>query len=125
MARCRTLRLRRSHRTARGFLSATRFIAAGETSLCDLLQEIGIDAPRPKASLYLWAHVPNGYTSRTFADHLLDKTGVAVTPGTSYGATGEGYFRMSLTVSDAEVDAAVKRLRKLFALEPATAGVGQ
>jgi LL-diaminopimelate aminotransferase len=91
--------------------------------LCDLLQEIGIDTPRPKASLYLWAHVPEGYTSRSFADYLLDKTGVAVTPGTSYGAQGEGYFRMSLTASDAEVDTAIARLRKLFALEPAPAGI--
>jgi LL-diaminopimelate aminotransferase len=90
--------------------------------LCDLLQEIGVDAPRPKASLYIWAHVPEGYTSRSFADHLLDNTGVAVTPGTSYGAQGEGFFRMSLTVSDAEVDAAVARLRKLFAVEPVAAG---
>jgi LL-diaminopimelate aminotransferase len=88
-----------------------------------LLQEIGVDAPRPKASLYVWAHVPEGYTSKSFADHLLDKTGVAVTPGTSYGAQGDGFFRMSLTVSDAEVDAAVARLRKLFAVEPAGAGI--
>jgi len=93
--------------------------------LCDLLGEIGIEAPRPKASLYLWAHVPEGYTSRSFADFLLDKAGVAITPGTSYGAQGDGYFRMSLTVSDAEVEAAITRLRKLFAAEPVTAGNAQ
>ncbi len=78
--------------------------------VCDTLRAIGIDAPKPRASLYIWARVPQGYTSRTFADSLLDKTGVAVTPGSSYGAQGEGYFRMSLTVSDAEVETAVKRL---------------
>jgi len=87
--------------------------------LCEVLGEIGVDAPRPKASLYIWAHVQEGYTSRSFADHLLDKAGVAVTPGTSYGAQGDGYFRMSLTVSDDEVDKAIARLRKLFAVEPA------
>ncbi|MGA7730369.1 MAG: LL-diaminopimelate aminotransferase, partial [Chloroflexia bacterium] len=92
--------------------------------ICDALKAIGIDAPRPKASLYIWARVPEGYTSRTFADTVLDQTGVAVTPGSSYGAQGEGYFRMSLTVSDAEVDEAVKRLTTLFstASEPMTAG---
>ena len=93
--------------------------------ICDALKSIGIDAPRPKASLYIWARVPDGYTSKTFADTLLEKTGVAVTPGSSYGAQGEGYFRMSLTVPDAEVDQAVARLSTFMspAPEPATASV--
>lgn len=90
--------------------------------LCNVLQEIGVDAPLPKGSLYIWAHVPDGFTSKSFADYLLDNTGVAVTPGSSYGTQGEGFFRMSLTVSDEDVDAAVARLRKLFAVEPAPAG---
>lgn len=90
--------------------------------ICDVLEAIGVKAPRPKASLYIWARVPEGYTSRTFADTLLDKIGVAVTPGTSYGAQGDGYFRMSLTVSDADVDEAVRRLRALFAVEAQPAG---
>jgi LL-diaminopimelate aminotransferase len=56
---------------------------------------------------------------------LLEQTGVAVTPGSSYGAQGEGYFRMSLTVSDAEVEEAVKRLSTTYsaAQEPVTASV--
>ena len=93
--------------------------------LCDVLNAIGVDAPRPKASLYIWARVPEGYTSRSFADHLLDKIGVAITPGTSYGSHGDGYFRMSLTVSDHEVDEAVTRIRSLFALhvQPAASAV--
>jgi LL-diaminopimelate aminotransferase len=90
--------------------------------ICDILEAIGADAPRPKASLYIWAKVPEGYTSRTFADTLLDKIGVAITPGTSYGAQGEGYVRLSLSVSDPEVDEAVKRLRTLFAVEAQPAG---
>lgn len=92
--------------------------------LCDALNSIGIRAPRPKASLYIWAHVPNGYTSKQFADEMLDKIGVAITPGSGYGAQGEGFFRMSLTVSDEEVDEAVKRLRTLMpTAEPAASGV--
>ena len=94
--------------------------------ICDALKAIGIDAPRPRASLYIWARVPEGYTSRTFADTVLERTGVAVTPGSSYGAQGEGYFRMSLTVSDAEVEEAVRRLSTALttaAPEPVEAGV--
>ncbi|HST06505.1 MAG TPA: LL-diaminopimelate aminotransferase [Chloroflexia bacterium] len=90
--------------------------------ICDILEAIGAEAPRPKASLYIWAKAPEGYTSRTFADTLLDKIGVAITPGTSYGAQGEGYVRLSLSVSDPEVDEAVKRLRTLFAVEAQPAG---
>lgn len=82
--------------------------------LCDALNALGIEAPRPKASLYIWARVPEGYTSKQFADMLLDKAAVVVTPGTSYGQQGEGYFRMSLTASDQEVDQAVRRLTNLF-----------
>ncbi len=81
--------------------------------LCDMLCQIGIKVERPKASLYLWSHVPNGYTSRDFTDMVLQKTGVAFTPGSSYGKQGEGYFRISLTVHDAEVDDAIGRLLKL------------
>jgi LL-diaminopimelate aminotransferase len=57
---------------------------------------------------------------------VLEQTGIAVTPGSSYGAQGEGYFRMSLTVSDAEVDEAVRRLSTALstaAPEPVEAGV--
>jgi LL-diaminopimelate aminotransferase len=91
--------------------------------ICDILAEIGVDAPRPLASLYIWAHVPEGYTSKSFADMLLEKTGVAVTPGSSYGAQGEGYFRMSMTVPDEQIDQACGRLRQLFGIsskEPAS-----
>lgn len=92
--------------------------------LCDALKAMGIQAPRPKASLYIWGRVPTGYTSRQYADEMLDKIGVAITPGSGYGAQGEGYFRMSLTVADTEVDEAVKRFRTMTpASEPAAASI--
>lgn len=81
--------------------------------LCGALALKGIRVTPPKAGLYLWAPVPQGYTSAKFAELMLQQIGVAVTSGASYGAQGEGYFRISLTVSDAEVDDAVARLPRL------------
>ncbi len=78
--------------------------------VCDTLASIGIEAARPKAGLYVWAKTPRGFTSKAFADNLLDVTGIAVTAGSSYGAQGEGYFRMSLTVPDEQVAAAMEKL---------------
>lgn len=81
--------------------------------LCKALGDIGIHIEPPKASLYLWAPVPGGYTSAQFAELMLTQVGVAVTSGASYGKQGEGWFRVSLTVSDPDIDEAVARLPKL------------
>jgi LL-diaminopimelate aminotransferase len=90
--------------------------------ICAALKEMGIRVDPPKAALYIWAHVPKGFTSRQFTDKLLSETGVAVTPGSSYGTQGEGFFRMSLTVPNAEVDKAIERLRQVsFVGQPVSA----
>jgi LL-diaminopimelate aminotransferase len=81
--------------------------------LCRALCDAGIVAPPPRASLYIWGTVPAGMTSAAFANHLFEQLAVVVTPGTSFGACGEGYFRMSVTVSDAEVEMAADRLATL------------
>ncbi len=67
----------------------------------ETLNKMGLQAKPSKASLYIWAKVPEGYTSAEFTNDLLDKVGVVVTPGTGYGRSGEGYVRLSLTVPDA------------------------
>lgn len=69
----------------------------------DTLNSIGLEAHPPKASLYVWAKVPEGYTSKEFATNLLEQVGVVVTPGLGYGQHGEGYIRLSLTISDASL----------------------
>jgi len=69
--------------------------------IVDTLNKMGLEAKPPKASLYIWAKVPHGFTSVEFTNDLLDKTGVVVTPGTGYGSNGEGYVRLSLTIADA------------------------
>jgi len=78
--------------------------------LIEVLNKIGLKAEPPKASLYVWAEVPDGYTSVEFTADLLDKVGVAVTPGIGYGPKGEGYVRLSLTVPDVSMVKGLSRL---------------
>ena len=78
--------------------------------IIDILNDIGLSAKPPKASLYIWAKVPKGYTSLEFATDLLDKVGVAVVPGIGYGSYGEGYVRFSLTIPDAGLVKGLSRL---------------
>jgi len=76
----------------------------------DMLNSIGLEAQSPKAGLYVWAKVPQGYTSAGLATDLLEKVGVVVTPGVTYGKSGEGYVRLSLTISDAGLVKGLSRL---------------
>jgi len=76
----------------------------------EMLNRIGLEAEPPKASLYVWAKVPEGYTSIEFANDLLEQVGVVVTPGTGYGKNGEGYVRLSLTIPDAGLVKGLSRL---------------
>ncbi|MDO8687320.1 MAG: LL-diaminopimelate aminotransferase, partial [Dehalococcoidales bacterium] len=65
--------------------------------MVEMLNNIGLEAKSPKASLYVWAKVPKGYNSVDLATDLLEQVGVVVTPGVGYGKSGEGYVRLSLT----------------------------
>ena len=76
----------------------------------DMLNKIGLEAELPKASLYVWAKVPEGYTSADFANDLLDQVGVVVTPGIGFGKRGDGYVRLSLTLPDAALVKGLSRL---------------
>jgi len=69
----------------------------------EVLNNMGLKAQTPKATLYIWARVPKGYSSVDFAADLLERVGVLVTPGTGYGKHGEGYIRLSLTIPDARL----------------------
>ena len=75
------------------------------------LREIGIDIDPPKGTIYVWAPVPSGHTSASFAEEVLEQAGVVVSPGSSYGPNGEGFFRISLTVPDDRLTEAVERMR--------------
>ncbi|MFC1846049.1 LL-diaminopimelate aminotransferase [Chloroflexota bacterium] len=81
--------------------------------LVNALNEIGVKAKSPGAGFYIWTSVPDGYTSVSFTAELIDKAGVAVTPGTGYGSAGEGYIRLSITVPDDRLEEGINRLMKL------------
>lgn len=81
--------------------------------LVEALSKLGLRLRPPKASLYLWARVPEGMTSVQFATRLLDEAGVVVTPGIGYGPSGEGYVRLSLTIADEQLEEGVRRLEGL------------
>jgi len=76
------------------------------------LKEIGLDAKAPSATLYIWTRVPDGYTSASFTERLLEEVNVVVTPGSGYGTAGEGYIRLSLTIPDDQIDEGLNRLSK-------------
>jgi len=76
----------------------------------ETLSKIGIKATTPRAGLYIWARVPDGYTSVSFATKWLDDIAVVVVPGVGYGRNGEGYIRISLTVPDKRLDEALSRM---------------
>jgi len=78
--------------------------------MVNALKEIGIKPFVSKATFYIWARIPNGYTSVRLATELLEKANVAVTPGTGYGSAGEGYIRLSLTLPDNRLEEGIKRL---------------
>ena len=79
--------------------------------LVDVLTQIGLRVKPPAACLYIWAGVPEGYTSAQFAQRLLEDLTIVVTPGSSYGKYGEGYIRLSLTTPDEQVDKGVELLK--------------
>jgi len=76
------------------------------------LYELGWKFPMPKATFYIWAKVPAGYTSESFVVHLLETTGILIVPGNGYGEGGEGYFRISITTPEANLIEAIRRLKE-------------
>ena len=67
----------------------------------------------PKASFYVWAKVPKGKKSAAFCAELLEKAGIVATPGNGFGASGEGYFRMTITAPEERLRLALDRLAQL------------
>ena len=80
----------------------------------DALAAIGIECEAPKATIYIWAKVPEGYSSAKFTERLLLEAHVIVTPGNGYGPDGEGYIRLSLTTPDDQLLEAVRRIKSLM-----------
>jgi LL-diaminopimelate aminotransferase len=77
----------------------------------EALRDIGVEVEAPKGTIYIWAPVPSGHTSASFAEMVLEEAAVVVSPGSMYGPSGEGFFRISLTTPDELLTEAVQRLR--------------
>ncbi|MDD4749730.1 MAG: aminotransferase class I/II-fold pyridoxal phosphate-dependent enzyme, partial [Methanosarcinaceae archaeon] len=72
-----------------------------------------LEAKPQKATFYIWAPVPKGYTSIEFTETLLEKAGIVATPGVGFGAAGEGFIRFALTQPVERLKEAVERMKKL------------
>lgn len=82
-------------------------------ALCGGLRSIGWDVPDAAGTMFVWAKLPEGYTSSVdFTMELMEKTGVIVVPGVSFGELGEGYVRMALVVPPERMGEAVRRIRE-------------
>ena len=79
------------------------------------LNNIGISFNPPMGTFYLWVPTPEGMSSQGFTNLLFEKTAVVVAAGAAYGKHGEGYIRISLTVTDERLNEAMKRIEREFA----------
>jgi LL-diaminopimelate aminotransferase len=78
--------------------------------VAEALHAIGLEVDPPKATPYFWVHVPEGHTSASFTELVLEEAGVVVSPGPSFGPSGEGFVRLSLTVADERLEEAARRI---------------
>ncbi len=82
--------------------------------VCDALRAAGVDVTSPRGTIYVWAPVPPGYESAAaYCEHVLEEAAVVISPGGAYGASGEGFFRISLTTPDDRLTEAVARIQRL------------
>lgn len=80
-------------------------------ALCDGLESIGWERPNAHGTMFVWAKLPGGRTdSMAFCEELMEKAGVVVTPGASFGPSGEGYVRMALVLPPAKIAEAVSAI---------------
>jgi LL-diaminopimelate aminotransferase len=85
--------------------------------MIDALARIGLPATPPQATPYIWARVPEGHSSESFTELVLAEAGVVVSPGPSFGPSGEGYVRISLTVADERLEEAARRIATSLRVE--------
>ncbi|HEX4837128.1 MAG TPA: LL-diaminopimelate aminotransferase [Solirubrobacteraceae bacterium] len=82
--------------------------------VCDALAMAGVRVTPPKATIYVWAPIPQGFSSSAaYCEHVLEQAAVVISPGGAYGPSGEGWFRISLTTPDDRLAEAVERLAAL------------
>ena len=85
--------------------------------MIETLAAVGLPATPPQATPYIWTRVPDGHTSAGFTELVLEEAAVVVSPGPSFGPSGEGYVRLSLTVEDARLEEAARRIASSLRVE--------
>jgi LL-diaminopimelate aminotransferase len=81
--------------------------------LCDGCREIGWDMDRSPATMFVWAKIPDSFsTSEEFVTALMERAGVLVTPGSAFGTSGEGFVRIALVKDEQEIREAIDQMRK-------------
>lgn len=83
-------------------------------TLCRGLDDLGIEYLKPKGTMFVWAKVPGKQSSMELCKDLIEKQGLVITPGVGFGAEGEGFFRMALTVDTPEIERCVQLLKAYF-----------
>src|SRR5437763_10183735 len=86
--------------------------AGRRNALCDGLARIGWEVPRPRATMFVWAAIPSAEPAQAFALRLLREAHVAVSPGSGFGADGEGYVRFALVENEQRIGQAVRGIRR-------------
>jgi LL-diaminopimelate aminotransferase len=82
--------------------------------VCEALTRAGVHVTPPKGTIYVWAPVPDGFdSSAAYCEHVLEQAAVVVSPGSAYGPSGEGWFRIALSTPDDRLAEAVERLSRL------------
>ena len=89
--------------------------------LCEGLARIGWPVDVPKASMFVWAKIPEPFASRMtsmdFATQLLEQADVAVSPGAGFGVAGEGYVRLAMVENENRLKQAVRQIQRVFGSE--------
>ena len=103
-------------REARDHPAETSAVYEGRrNALCDGLSRIGWELPRPRATMFAWAKIPTDERAQAFALRLLREAHVAVSPGSGFGADGEGHVRFALVENEQRIAQAVRGIRKALA----------
>jgi LL-diaminopimelate aminotransferase len=82
--------------------------------VCEALAKAGVHVTPPRGTIYVWAPIPEGFDSSVaYCEHVLERAAVAISPGSAYGPSGEGWFRIALSTPDERLAEAVERLASL------------
>jgi LL-diaminopimelate aminotransferase len=80
-----------------------------------VLRKDGFDVSTPKGAMYLWVPLPASIPSAPFTRRVLEETGTVLLPGSGFGPSGEGFFRIALTLPPDRIAAGITRIGQMLA----------